>query len=247
MTACGGVFFFEYILHKEMQIIWTNDDPYTANPVAVKLFQQDGTTPMQILGASRKDSIKSKIVDDLNTKTITEGEAWEKFVVACNYRAHSFRETVDSGIDAFELIDEHGNPTMLGYNFVDACKNNSDNANAPTPMAILRYALLKNGKFASFLQYVFETSESRFRDDPSSFVGNGQFQEDDYLYWLEKEFHDTLRIINKVTQRGGVARKPFQAERTILKQFGLLTGNMRTGVGLEINWPSVLAALEPPT
>ena len=76
---------------------------------------------------------------------------------------------------------------------------------------------------------------------------NGQFQKDDYLYWLEKEFHDTLRIINKVTKRGGVTRKPFQAERTILKQFGLLTGNMRTGVGLEINWPSVLAALEPPT
>ena len=238
---------FEYILHEEMQTIWTSRNPYIANTAAVKLFQQNGTTPMQILGTARTDSIKNKIVNDLNTNAITEEQAWEIFVEACKYRAHSFRETIDSGIDAFGFLDEHGKPTMLGYSFVDACENNGDNANAPTPMAILLHALLKNGKFASFLHYVFETSERRFGGDPSSFVDkNGQFQEDDYLYWLENQFHDTLRVLNKVTQRGGITRKPFQAERTVLKQFGLLSGKMRVGVGLEINWPAVVQALEPP-
>jgi hypothetical protein len=239
--------FFEYILHEEMQTIWTNDNPYTVNPAAIRLLQWDGISPMERFGAARTDSIKNKIVEKLNTNEITETEAWEMFVKNIHERAHSFRETIDSGIDAIELIDEHGNPTMLGYKFVDACKNNDDNANASTPMAILRHAYLKHGKFADFLQYVFETSESKFRDDPSAFVNNnGQFQEDDYLYWLGTEFHDTLRVINKVAQRGGVERKPFQAERTILKKFGLLTGNMRAGVGLEINWPAVQEALEYP-
>ena len=58
------------------------------------------------------------------------------------------------------------------------------------------------------------------------------------MKWLEEKFANDLHIINQVSSRGGVARKPFQAELAILRKFGLIN-DFRRSVGLEIEWPLV--------
>jgi len=40
------------------------------------------------------------------------------------------------------------------------------------------------------------------------------------------------------------ARAIFQGERTLLKQCGFISGNIRRGLGFEINWPIVQRTLE---
>ena len=72
---------------------------------------------------------------------------------------------------------------------------------------------------------------------------NDVFSTSSYLQWVEDQFFSTLRIMNQ-TKGGNVERKIFQAERTILKQFGFISGNIRRGLGLEINWPIVQRTLE---
>jgi hypothetical protein len=239
-------FWFEYVLTKDVQKIWTQkNNKYFVNDVPTKLLQFDGSPKKMFSGKS--NSIQNKIVGKLNDGTITENQAWEKFVKNINDgtdgSAHSFKETLGSGIDALDFIDEYGKPTQIGYRFVDECEKNNDGANGSIPMKILRFTFLKNGRYDTFLHYVFKVSEERFRSDPDAFFNNGTFNGDKYLNWLEDQF-SKLRVINKVSQRAGGTRKPFQAERVILKKFGFLTGKMRRGLGLEINWPAVQRALE---
>ena len=207
-------------------------------------MQADGKTKMNILGTYRTDSIKKVIVAELNASTITEEQAWEKYVKYVKERAHSIRENIDSGINFCELIDDYGYPTILGNKFVNSCEKLKNNANAELPMEILRHAILKNGMLITFLINAFELSKEKFSKNPSAFIIKKKFSKAKYYEWLEGEFYNTLHIINKVTARGGTSRKPFQAELAVLNDFGFLSGESKSGVGLEINWSNVVRSLE---
>lgn len=237
-------FWFDFVLTEDVQHIWKMDGgTYLVNEAPTKLFQFDGTPTKIFVGTSR--SIKNKIVDKLNSGEISEDEAWKEFAEnICGEngndgRAHSARETYDSPVDALQLINEHGNPTTLGYRFVDECERQDNDANAPIPINILRHAILTNGMYYSFLKNIRDISEENFRTDPDSFVlGTSGFDQENYLKLIEDKFANDLHIINKVSARGGVARKPFQAELSILRKFGLIN-DFRRSVGLEIEWPLV--------
>ena len=237
---------FDFVLTENVQKIWNYENgTYVVNNVPTNLLKFDGTPAYKFSG--RSDSIKSTIVKKLNDGEINEQEAWELFVKNINHgtdgAANSYKKTLPLAIYDLELVDEFGNPTKLGYQFVDECEKNNNNAMGLIPMNILRFALLKNGQFDIFLDSIFKVSEEKFRDEPDAFVENGVFSTSSYLSWVENEFFSTLRIINQ-TKGGNVERKIFQAERTILKQFGFISGNIRRGLGLEINWPTVQRTLE---
>jgi hypothetical protein len=200
--------------------------------------------------ASKGDSIKIRLVKSLNGGAITEAEAWRRFAINIHKRAHSYREDVDSGLDHLGLLDIDGRPTSLGYSFVDACERGGD-ANSGTPKRILGKALLTNGQIEAFLHYVYKLSESKFENGSLPFstydktTRRHKFEIGKYLEWLEDSLCDDLKVLRKVSARGGKARRPLQGELTILRNFGYVS-NFRPGVGLVINWPKVQEDLGSP-
>ena len=73
------------------------------------------------------------------------------------------------------------------------------------------------------MHYIYRLSEERFGANPLAFTTPAvragaapAFQSDAYLEWLEGEMANKLHVIRKVSLRGGVARRPFQAELAVL-------------------------------
>ena len=199
--------------------------------------------------AGRSDSIKEKLCAALNDSTITVDAALERLVKNYFKRAHSYREDIDSGCEHLGFIDGEGRLTDSGYKFVDACER-FGNPNEGLPRAIFLNALLNEGSLGAFLHYVHRLSEARFQSDPFAFSDSSLgrtrrpvFNNADYLIWLESEMETKLRVIRKVSRRGGAARRPFQAELAILRNFGIVSRKFRIGVGMVINWPVLQEAM----
>jgi hypothetical protein len=114
-------------------------------------------------------------------------------------------------------------------------------------------AILGEGGLGAFLHYVHRLSEEKFDRDPLAFStpptsagGRHRFVQDEYRRWLEDQMSERLKVIRKVNARGGVARRPFQAELAILRNLGIVSRNFRIGVGMVVNWPSLQDALGTP-
>jgi hypothetical protein len=107
---------------------------------------------------------------------------------------------------------------------------------------LLRRAYLVEGDILALLHYIHRLTVNRMTDDPNSFMkpesGEQTFDRESYAEWLHSEMATVLKVIATSTLRGGVKRKPFQAEFAILRKLSLV-GDMRMGIGLEINWPLV--------
>jgi len=176
---------------------------------------------------------------------MTEAHAWEDYARNVRKRAHSYREDIDSGLEHIGMLDVDGKPTDLGYRFIDLCERTGI-PHAGVPRAMLGAAILRNGDMISLLHYVHRLSENLFRADPLRFAtgANGnKLDRRPYREWVEDQLANNLRVLHKVSERGGVSRAPLQAEITLLRQFGFVS-KYRIGVGLEINWPVVQEALE---
>ncbi len=234
-------FWFGFVLTSGVMQIWTMAGAlYVVNDIATELLQADDTRPIKFF-SGKSNSIKNRIVARLNAGTIGEDEAWELFAKNARARAHSFREDIDSGLEGIGLLDDDGRPTDLGYRFVDACERLGE-AGRGVPRSILMAALLKNGSLGALLFYIYRLSEGLFRGNPLAYTKNGVFNQQEYLSWIETQLAENLHVMRKVAARGGVARKPFQAELAIFRKFGLVSG-FRTGVGLEVNWPALQEAM----
>lgn len=238
-------FWFNNILTHDVATIWDNSTGvYIANTAPTELFLSDNTPKMFFSG--RSDSIKDKIVEELNAGQISEDQAWDKFATNIHNRAHSYREDIDSGLEHLELIQSDGKPSDLGYRFVDACERTND-FHSGTPWLILGASILKNGSLAAFLHYIYKVSEEKFKVNPLAFTnivnGHHQFDQDQYLDFLRDELANTLNVMNTASLRGGTARKAFQGEFAILRKFDFIS-KFRIGVGLEINWPLVQEFLD---
>ena len=238
-------FWFNNIVHADALPIWRTGTNYEVNDAHSLILRPDGNYKMFFAG--RSDSIKNKIVVKLNNGEINEDEAWQLYATNMRARAHSYREDIDSGLEALGLLDEDGKPSGLGYRFVDSCERTS-NCNAGLAFSLLGAALLQNANFAAFLHYVYRLSERKFTADPLSFAnqrptGSYYFDNSSYLDWLADKLANELFVMRTVSLRGGARRRPFQAELRILRLFGFIK-QFRIGVGLEINWPSIQKSME---
>jgi hypothetical protein len=244
-------FWFKNILTEKMLQPWElKGGAYIVNHVLSQINKFDGCGYKKFF-SGRSDSIKNKIVHQLNTGAISEAQGWEKLAKNFRARAHSYREDIDSGLEYIGFIDSSGGMTSEGYRFMDACEKSS-NPNQGLPRALLLSALLQQGGLASFLHYVHKLSEKKFSENPLVFseertvggVKGRYLRSDEYLQWLEDKMVKELRVMRKVSARGGTARKPFQAELAVLRGFGIVGSKNRVGVGLPINWPEVQRSME---
>lgn len=238
---------FKFYFWNELMPIYISKSPYVVNAQSTKIRIND--TKQQNLFSGRRDSIKSKLVDKLNTGAISEDEAWEAYAKRVRSDAHSYREVIDSGLYHIGFLSPDGTLTDLGYKYVDSCER-FGGSYAGIPMEILRASVLQNGQYGAMLHYFYKLSEEKFNSDLFAFSvkdasGNYKFQSDDYLIWLDDIFTNTLHLSKKSTIRAGGTRNPFQAELAFLKKMGFVkeTSGGRTayrvGVGLEIDWPQV--------
>lgn len=239
-------FWFTYVLTAAVMEPWTvNAGTYEPNNTPLNIIRSDGKG-RKIFFAGRSDSVKNLVAAGLNAGTITEAAAYEQVVENYHSRAHSYREDIDSGAEHLGFVDGEGRLTDEGYRFVDACERTGD-PNSGLPRALFMSAVLRDGGLGAFLHYVYRLSEERFAADPLAFTnqvaGRPKFEIAPYLQWVEVQMADRLRVIRKVSSRGGVARQPFQAELALLRGLGIV-GRFRPGVGLVINWPEFQDALE---
>ena len=238
-------FWFTHIFNTATSPLWRMEgETYVPNDAPSNIMLPEGRTKLFFVG--RADSVKNALVRELNEGSVSENDALEKYVKNVRNRAHSYREDVDSGLEHLGMLEGDGRPSSLGYKFVDACERHGD-ANTGVPRALLGAIILRNGQLGAFLHYVYRLSEEKFSSDPMAFTqtegGRAVFDRQEYLGWLEDELANNLRVMRKVSARGGAPRRPFQAELAILRQFDYVS-DFRTGVGLQINWPSVQEAMD---
>lgn len=239
-------FWFENVLTNSVANIWTMiGSTYIVSAANTELKLANGS--YQNFFGNRSDSIKSKLVSELNAETISEEQAWEQFAINIHNRAHSYREDIDSGLEHLGLIEADGKPSEIGYKYVDACERSNDCFNGK-PKLILGASILKEGGLAAFLHYIFKVSEKRFKREPLAFTNvrancGRNFDKASYLAFVRNELANTLNVMNTATMRGGTLRAPFQGEFAILRKFDFV-GSFRVGVGLEINWPLIQEYLE---
>lgn len=237
-------FWFNYVFTEDVMPIWNRrTGAYEVNDTPTRLLQADGVSRIKFF-SGKANSRKNILVAALNAGSMTENVAWENFARNVHGRAHSFREDIDSGLEGLGLLEPDGRPTDLGYRFVDACERTGDPYSG-TPKAMLGAALIKNGELGAFLHYVYKVSEERFRLSPFDFSIGPKLDRESYLDWVEDELANSLRVMRKVSARGGVARRPFQAELAVLRKFDFVSG-FRVSVGLEVNWPAVQDAMSFP-
>lgn len=235
-------FWFSYVFNERTAPIWRdNITPLTVNDTTTGILIRDNT--YKVFFAGRSDSPKNKCVEAINNGSWSINEAWEKYAKKVHDRAHSYREDIDSGLDALGFLASDGKPSDLGYRFVDQVER-SGTVFSGAANGTLGAALLRNADYAAFLHYVYRVSASRFQAEPLAFTDQDQnFKRSEYLGWLADELANNLKVMRTVSRRGGQQRQPFQAELAVLRKFNFVD-RFRLGVGLEINWPKVHEYLE---
>jgi hypothetical protein len=239
-------FWFKYVLRDDALPGWRKaNGVFSVNNTPTKLERSDAAGKKAFF-AGKSNSPKNKLVAQLNASSISEAKAADGLVKNYRSRAHSYREDIDSGCEHLGLVDSEGRLTDDGYRFVDVCERYG-NPNAGLPRALFLKALLGEGGLGPFLHYIYRLSEETFRATPLAFTkgrgGNLKFDQKAYLQWIEGEMANRLHVIRKVSLRGGVERKPFQAELALLRNLNIVERGFRVGVGLVINWPEFQEAL----
>ncbi len=239
---------FNYYFWNELMPIYTSAvSPFSVNKTPTKIIM-DNVGNRQNLFSGRRDSIKNKLVQKLNSNSVPEDEIWEEYAKKVRKDAHSYREVIDSGLYHIGFLAPGCNLTELGYKYVDACERYAS-AYSEIPMEILRAAVLQNGQYGAMLHYIYKLSEEKFSKNVFAFSrrnnkGEYTINQQDYLNWLYSEFTNSLHLIKTSSIRAGGTRQPFQAELSFLKKMGFINtqghhATYRVGTGISINWPQV--------
>jgi hypothetical protein len=243
-------FWFTWVATPDVLMPWKREGRrYTISDVPTRLTRDDGRS--QVFFATRRDSVKRLIIGALSGRSIKEDEAWLLFADNVRRRAHSYREDIDSGLAHFGLLESDGRPNARGYELVDLAERTGG---PDSHAARLKFAevLLVGGRLNTLLYYIHRLSEEVFAQDPLRFSTRRArhlgFNDAEYLAYITEQMANRLKVLRTVSGRGGqqrgTARKPFQAELTMLRRYGFVR-NFRVGVGLQIDWPRVVETIEP--
>lgn len=261
-------FWFTYVFHRANWQIWSrkNAGVYECNMAPTKLLQPDGS--QCVLFCNRIDSIRRKLTQELNAGSITEADAWDKYVMYIGGsrrpgdtnrgRAHSYREDADSFIEGLEFIDAEGEPTALGQRFLSECKRSGE-SNSGAAKMVFSAALLRNGNFGALAHFVYRLSEQKFEADPLAFAkrnarghlvkdatGRPRFDQASYTNWLWTSLSEELGVLRTTSSRRGGTRGKLLDEFRVMKFLGFTTSGYRVGVGLPLNWAAIQQALDFP-
>lgn len=243
-------FWFTYVMNESTLPLYEKvNDEFVLNETTSFLLTNDGKPKKFFVG--RTDSIKNKLVSKLNLRLIDEKTAWKNYAKNIKDRAHSLREDIDSSLYHIGMIDADGKPTSTGYKFVDACERNSNNSIKGTPLAIFASSVIQQGELGAFLHYINLASQKIFKDNPLkySIIENNMYKSFNlhaYLEEVESILSNDIKVMKKVPLRGGVSRKPFQAELAVLGFLGFIKNGgerYRPVTGLNIDWEKVYSAL----
>jgi len=204
-------------------------------------------------GEARKKvrQLNSDNMIDLATMSAEE-LAWIIYAINIHHRAHSFREDIDSGLSHIGMLEDDGRPSELGYRFVDISERTND-CYSGKAFQLYGKAILTEGQLASFLHYIHRISDEIFSNDPlfssTRVIENGsiKFNPEEYFQNVKLTMTNDLCVINSAAERGGTARKPFQAELAILQKLGIISKSrhrFRLSCGLIINWPKLSEYLD---
>ena len=225
---------FKWFVPGDALIPWRRiGSDYVPNVVESKLLRDDGRGS-QLWFVGRSDSIKNVLAKQLNEEQLSEEESLAKFVENVANRAHSIREDLDSGLFHMRLIGPNAVPTAIGKLFLERVQ--ADQSVASSGVRDLFAAILMSaGGLGSFLHYfskLQESMQSAAHESPS-----------EVLIRIEDAMANKLHVLRKVSTRGGIARKPFQAELALLRQYDLVARDDRGGF-VEVNAARVTAIQE---
>ncbi len=243
-------FWFKNVLNEQMMIGWKRDKlkVLMVNHVLSNI-EKSNKKGKKAWFSGKSNSIKDILVNKIKKSAITEDTAWEELAKNFHERAHSYREDIDSGLENIGFIEKSGRMSASGYEFLEACEKSQD-SNSFLPISLIAKSLLKVGGFNTLLHYIHRLSEEIFKDEPLLFsytiYKNRKlaFKGNEYLNWLEDELANNLKVLKKVSKRGGQSRQPLQAELYILRHFKIISKGYRIGVGIHINWPVVQSLLD---
>ncbi len=239
---------YNYYLTPQLMPMYSSSSPYVVNDVPTKILKDP--VNYQRLFSGRIDSIKEKLINDLNSPKPKNSlnDAWDIYAKKIHDTAHSYREVIDSGLDQLGLIDSEGALTNYGYMFVNACEK-AGNVYDEVPMNILRAVTLVLGQYEVFLSTIFKYSNDCFNTNFNQFTKLSRkktvLDKRTYLLWLKGIFVNQLHMLKVSTLRAGGTREPFQGEMAYLKNLGLIdsTNTYKIGTGLNINWPLIESSI----
>ncbi len=174
-------FWFEWIVTPDVLQPWVKmDGSYSEHSAFTRIQKDDGTGPSQIF-EGRNGSLKDTLVAQLNARTITEQEAWERFAAGIKGvagqqnkqgirdRAHSYREDLDSSLAQLNWIETDGRPSDFGYHYMALCERYGG-ANSAAAKDYVGATLLQTGHYGTFLHYIYRLSEGKFAANPLEFT-----------------------------------------------------------------------------
>lgn len=235
---------YNYYLTPKLMPLYSSTEPYVVNNATTGILKD--ATSYQNLFSGRVDSIKEKLIKDLNSLAPTRSlnDAWDEYAKKIHDTAHSYREVIDSGLDQLGLIDSEGALTNYGYLFVNACEK-AGSVYDEVPMNILRAVTLVLGQYEVFLSTIFKCSNDCFNTNFAQFTKTASkktvFDKKAYQLWLKNIFANQLHMLRVSTVRAGGTRLPFQGEMAYLKNLGLIDSKnaFKIGTGLNMNWPLI--------
>lgn len=233
------LFWMTSVLHEKNRALWiAGKTPYEPLETPTELTDWEGK-PKYFFGAGRSDSIRTRLCNDLNTKTTTEEDAWKEYAENIRKRAHSLREDIDSFLAHIGYVDASG-VTPLGQAFINAAIS-SGSPNSEKAKDVLLYSVLTEGGYEALLHYIFRLTEDAYSANPLMHENpskRGEFMQDQYLDWLDEELIKNRIRKTNLAHRSTGKRRPLQGELVLLRRLGVVR-DFRVGVGLVVDWSKI--------
>lgn len=239
-------YWFKYMATEDVLTLFDKSatGAYSVHDAKTKIKKLDGTEREFF------KVVKKNIVDELNSKKITEKDAWEIFAEKVHDRAHSYRIDVEAFAYGINFVDEEFKLSELGFRYVNSSAGDAFDNNT---RLIFAGACLYYGNYNVFLQFLYNFTEEELSKDAlhwtaakvdktSGNIIGYTFLNQNYRQDMDDKFQNNHLIKKskvRVTTGTGNPRPPLKAEFSLMSLLELTESSGRVGVGVPINWTKV--------